>query len=743
MAGEQRTLEIVTRVRDFASRTFATMGQSFSHMVQRQLAAGFRTMGGLIRQARSSWLALGAVVGTVFVAVRAQQGFRAIIDAADRLRDLAIATGSNVEQLSVLQRALQFTGLQMESFSALLRSVQVSQGAAIRGNAEAARSFRAIGISVEELHRLSPDDLFVRITEGLSGLANEAERTALAQVFFGRRFQEVLPLLQLGPKALAENVKLAKEWGAELRGPLADAADAFNDELVKLSIALDSIAREAVLGLAQEFRPLITVIAEFVRANREGLTQALQGAIRLAKDLVFWLGDKLLRLFLLLAGGGDRWLDGLIARLRQANILGKALAGVLEAVFGQGMSAGVRAARQEIDRLAESVASVELTVTALRRAVAEGREEGAAEMLAGKEADLARLNEELARAEKLFEAAGRETGELGVAFGSVSSGAAQTALDIARLRQQWEELRLRLVLPPGERPEKRIAEGLLPPELEGPPEIPAPDPTALEQYRRALEILRGPFVSPEVQREALEEIEEYHRDFFARFTDGVERAILMWRDFASAAIAAGEAVVDVGLNAISDAFADLILGAKSWSEAFKDAAKVILQEIARLIPRLLIIRALSSFFGAAAAGAAGTAPGIDPTGTFLGSAAKGGIGPGVQRIIPMLARGGVGRGLADVIPLRSYQRGGVARQPTFAVFGEAGEEAFVPLENHRIPVEIRGQRGGDTFIFAPVVQAWDSRDARRALWDERATIMALWRNEMRLRQNRREVKEAI
>lgn len=58
------------------------------------------------------------------------------------------------------------------------------------------------------------------------------------------------------------------------------------------------------------------------------------------------------------------------------------------------------------------------------------------------------------------------------------------------------------------------------------------------------------------------------------------------------------------------------------------------------------------------------------------------------------------------LPLRKYAKGGIARSPQVALFGEAGPEAYVPLpDGNRIPVSLSGGTGGVTVIISPNIDA--------------------------------------
>lgn len=119
---------------------------------------------------------------------------------------------------------------------------------------------------------------------------------------------------------------------------------------------------------------------------------------------------------------------------------------------------------------------------------------------------------------------------------------------------------------------------------------------------------------------------------------------------------------------------------------FKGFTKQLLKDLAALIIRMQLLRALGGLFGGGGGGGielGGSTPG--PGGGFSSPFAEGGIMPG-----KMLGH--------KSLPVNSYAHGGIATTPQIAIFGEgksAGGEAFVPLGGDRkIPVKIEGGGGG-------------------------------------------------
>ena len=182
----------------------------------------------------------------------------------------------------------------------------------------------------------------------------------------------------------------------------------------------------------------------------------------------------------------------------------------------------------------------------------------------------------------------------------------------------------------------------------------------------------------------LEQLSRSVDDFSSGFRTGFNDAIKKWTDFQKAGEEAATKIVDGGLDKLSNSLTDVVMGAKSAKDAFREFAMNMASEIVNVTIRLAIMGAIKS--------------------AVLG-----------------FAKGGVIHGTKT--PVRAYADGGVARGPQLAVYGEGrNAEAFVPLPDGRsIPVTMSGSGRAGTVIFninavdGPSVGKW-FHDHRKTLW---------------------------
>jgi hypothetical protein len=208
--------------------------------------------------------ALGALSG-VLVGGSLAAMVRSFADAGDQLNKLSQKTGVAVEALSELQYAAKLSDVSNEELGKGLSKLRLEIEQAAAGSKDAVAAFKAIGISQRDLATLSVDQIFARLAdEFANGRAGAAE---LAKILGDRNWSTFAPLLNAGAKGLADMGAEARRLGVVINGETARAAEAFNDNLTRLSTQLQGIgyalAGPVVSGLSQ-------IAERMVEASRQG-----------------------------------------------------------------------------------------------------------------------------------------------------------------------------------------------------------------------------------------------------------------------------------------------------------------------------------------------------------------------------------------------------------------------------------------------------------------------------------------
>lgn len=220
-------------------------------------------LGRLSKSASSAAGSLRALVGIEIgtrLAAAFTQAARAAIDyagglatAIDQTAKVAQRTGIAVEALQGFQVAADLSGVQ--NLEGALQKVSVVLGDAAAGSATAQKAFANIGLSVDDLLKLAPEDQFRAVAKAIGDIQNPAAQAAAAVDLFGRSGVELLPLFASN---LEEIEARAARLGIVLSQDQTAAVEEMNDALDLVRKTFDGIIGQVTANLA----PVVTALAE-------------------------------------------------------------------------------------------------------------------------------------------------------------------------------------------------------------------------------------------------------------------------------------------------------------------------------------------------------------------------------------------------------------------------------------------------------------------------------------------------
>lgn len=150
---------------------------------------------------------------------------REMLDAADALTKLSDRTGIGVVALQRLGAVAEASGNTVEQVAA---AVNAFQKRLTEGGKGTAAALDRIGLSVQELRALSPDEQFFAIANAIQGIKDPAEQTRVAMELFGKAGAELLPTLKA-------NVDELKDSTVKMSAEAVAALDDFGDAMSRLT----------------------------------------------------------------------------------------------------------------------------------------------------------------------------------------------------------------------------------------------------------------------------------------------------------------------------------------------------------------------------------------------------------------------------------------------------------------------------------------------------------------------------
>jgi len=176
---------------------------------------------------------------------------------ADDIADVAKANDVTIDSILKLREALAQNGGEAENASRLMSSFNSFVTKAADGSFEAQRSFKTLGISLQDISRMSIDQLFSKVADGLSGIEDPVLRNARALEVFGKAAKGVD---FVGFNDTLKETNAITERQAEA---VKDAADMYDK--------LQKHARDTALVIATELGPPLKATTEYFESmNSQG-----------------------------------------------------------------------------------------------------------------------------------------------------------------------------------------------------------------------------------------------------------------------------------------------------------------------------------------------------------------------------------------------------------------------------------------------------------------------------------------
>lgn len=208
-----------------------------------QLEREMKRVGSVVEQSsakiKSSLSVAGAQLltfGAAFGVATVISYTKSVVNAAAALQDLADKTGVSATFLSSLKTEVENSGGSVDGLAQSIFIMNNAIGEAAKDAAgPVAQSFKKLGIDLEQLKRLTPEQQFYLVADAISKLGTGFEQTEAARNIFGRGVGTLLPLLKQGADGIKAVQKAADDAGDSLSNKQIAAVDRFGDAMNRLA----------------------------------------------------------------------------------------------------------------------------------------------------------------------------------------------------------------------------------------------------------------------------------------------------------------------------------------------------------------------------------------------------------------------------------------------------------------------------------------------------------------------------
>ena len=214
----------------------------------RGLEGGLGRLRGMIGRA----FAVGAVIAFARAVGRA---VGRLVGMGSEMNDLARRTGLTIESFQRWTQLIEDAGGSQQNLVTGMDRLRDAQGQVLRGNETMTRSFADLGISVDEISRLNPEQLFRRVSEALAESGSSARAMSAASDLLGRRN---LPALREAMLDIAEGADGVSGRMREIEAVNAAALDAMANGWRRFWQGVRQGAANALGEVARGFSQLFT-----------------------------------------------------------------------------------------------------------------------------------------------------------------------------------------------------------------------------------------------------------------------------------------------------------------------------------------------------------------------------------------------------------------------------------------------------------------------------------------------------
>lgn len=205
-------------------------------------------------------------------------------NAADKIKDTAIATGTTYEELQRLAYAAQLSGASFDDVAFSLKFLTKDMYAATTKGGEAAAVYKKLGISLKGLNgEMRPaSDVMMDIADVLKKTENPTKRAALAMDFFGKNGGGMVQMLSQGSDKVREISRELDAFGGVLSDKTIERLADFNDSwdrtvavLTTLKNLIGAYMAPAIQEVVDSFRNFLIVNKDVIKSNIVGVVQSL------------------------------------------------------------------------------------------------------------------------------------------------------------------------------------------------------------------------------------------------------------------------------------------------------------------------------------------------------------------------------------------------------------------------------------------------------------------------------------
>jgi hypothetical protein len=208
-----------------------------------------------------------AIVGPLVAAAKVFGETGAALD------DISKRTGVSGSKLSALSYAAEMSGTNVDTLEKGLGKMAKTLYSADEESKNAVDSLADLGLNVEELKGLKPDQQFEKIADALSKVQDPTARAALAMQVFGGAGTDLLPMFEDGAAGLADMAAEAQKLGLVLSDDAISSAAGLDDSFGQLWMTVKGLTMQVGAAIAGPLTSFLQTASQIIAVGIEWISQ--------------------------------------------------------------------------------------------------------------------------------------------------------------------------------------------------------------------------------------------------------------------------------------------------------------------------------------------------------------------------------------------------------------------------------------------------------------------------------------
>lgn len=204
---------------------------------------GMGAMGGMLGK-------LGGLAAGVFAVDKIKDFVVSLTDMAGKLMDMSDNLGVPVEQLQQMQGYFGEAGVSSEKFGKAMSSLNSKIEEAKGGNEDAISDFKALGITLDDLRNLSPDEVLMKMADATKEMGSSGEKVVKLSAVLGKAGKDMVGAMSGG----ADSIREAGKAMTVLSEENAKALDTMGDDAARFWQNFKATSANALGFTARAFK---------------------------------------------------------------------------------------------------------------------------------------------------------------------------------------------------------------------------------------------------------------------------------------------------------------------------------------------------------------------------------------------------------------------------------------------------------------------------------------------------------